>query len=154
MLFAISSLIGRSESTRGPTGHPTESRELLRPESSLQKELLPDVVTPITAMVAAQCHCQAQHWARTTTCWCWSKTPSWPWLRWFWWSEAFMGWFFFLWLSCSFQQTAQSQIWERNPNMMRLDKYYRNASFQVDVGVLQLKFWEKHKLSSRFCPAR
>lgn len=129
MLFIVFSLIGRirtwtvvigrSESTCGPARHPTKSWELRSSKSSLLEELLTDVMTPLTAMVAAQCHRQAQDWTRTRVrtrvwqcCWIiWFRIISWFRVSWFWGLEAFSGWFSLLFESWCFQQTAQSQIW-------------------------------------------
>ncbi len=73
---------------------------------------------PLTAMVAAQRHHQAQHcsrtrvWIRIRAWWIsWSQIICWLWIGWFRGFEAFLGWFKLLSESWSFQQTAQSQIW-------------------------------------------
>lgn len=116
MLFVVSApigaprgdghLIGGPESTCGPAGHPTESGELRLSESPLQEELLPDVMAPLTAMVAAQRHRQAQNRAEARV-----RTGTGLW-RWFWFGgfEAFPWRFGLPSGSLRFQQTAQSQI--------------------------------------------
>lgn len=102
-ILGCSVLSGRSESTCGPAGHPTERRELCRSESSLLEELLTHVMTPLAAMVAAQRHSQAQYRTKTRIRQC-------CWIRWFGGFEAFSGRVSFIFGFSCFQNTSQSQI--------------------------------------------
>lgn len=105
-------LPGQSETTCGPARHPTESWKLCSTESSLQEEMLTDIVTPLTAMVTAQSHRQAEHGTRTTV----GVRTRVRFIRWFWGSEVFL-WRFSV--PC-FQQTAQCQIWGQKPDQLNL----------------------------------